>query len=457
MAGRKLKSARTVAMIVLNQLVPKRNHAGRILDKLLPQTSRRQQATDLVYGTIRNRAAIDMLITRLADCPIEKISAPLLNIIRIGTYELFYSPQTADYAIVNEAVKNASSVAGQKQAGFVNAVLRQITRRIQNRQKPLAEADVKRILPQNPSTGCEFDSDILPEAGRKPADYLSSVFSLPKWLIVGWIADFGEEKTRQICFASNRRPSIYLRPNSLKTTPQELQQLFRQAEIDCEITKTGLLKLKNPKAVAGLPGFDKGLFTVQDVTSWQAVKALAPEPARIILDLCAAPGGKTTQLAEETSDKAKIIATDIDAERLQKVNETLRRLNIRSVKVAAYKTLHEIIAEIGLFDYILLDAPCSNTGVLARRPEARYRITKKGIADLTGIQAGLLKQAAEMLKPKGRICYSTCSIESRENSLLVSNFLSKNPALELESERLTLPSAGQTDHDGGYLAVLGGK
>ncbi|MHC4361135.1 MAG: transcription antitermination factor NusB, partial [Planctomycetota bacterium] len=334
MAGRELKSARTVAMIVLNQLDPRRDYAGRILDNLLPQTSRRQQATDLVYGTIRNRMAIDMLITRLADCPIEKISTPLLNIIRIGAYELFYSPQTADYAIVNEAVENASAVAGQKQVGFVNAVLRQITRRIQNRQKPLTEADVKRMLPQNLSTGCEFDSDILPDVGRKPVDYLSTVFSLPRWLIIGWIADFGEEKTRQICFASNRKPSIYLRPNSLKTTPQELQQLFRQAEIDCEITETGLLKLKNPKAIAKLPGFDKGLFSVQDVTSWQAVKALAlaPKPAKTILDLCAAPGGKTTQLAEETGDKARIIATDIDAERLKKVNENLRRLNIRSVK-----------------------------------------------------------------------------------------------------------------------------
>ncbi|MHC4413294.1 MAG: transcription antitermination factor NusB, partial [Planctomycetota bacterium] len=440
MAGRELKSARTVAMIVLNQLDPRRDYAGRILDNLLPQTSRRQQATDLVYGTIRNRMAIDMLITRLADCPIEKISTPLLNIIRIGAYELFYSPQTADYAIVNEAVENASAVAGQKQVGFVNAVLRQITRRIQNRQKPLTEADVKRMLPQNLSTGCEFDSDILPDVGRKPVDYLSTVFSLPRWLIIGWIADFGEEKTRQICFASNRKPSIYLRPNSLKTTPQELQQLFRQAEIDCEITETGLLKLKNPKAIAKLPGFDKGLFSVQDVTSWQAVKALAlaPKPAKTILDLCAAPGGKTTQLAEETGDKARIIATDIDAERL------------RSVKVAAYETLHEVIAEIGLFDYILLDVPCSNTGVLAKRPEVRYRITKNGIADLTGIQAGLLKQAPDMLKPKGRICYSTCSIEKRENGLLVSDFLSKNPALELESECLTLPSAWQPDHDGGY-------
>lgn len=457
MAGRKLKSARTVAMFVLNRLDSKRNYAGGILDEFLHQTTQRQQATDLVYGTMRNTSAIDMLITRLADCKIEKISPPLLNIIRIGAYELFYSPQTADYAIVDEAVKNASAVAGQKQAGFVNAVLRQITRRIQNRQKPLAEANVKKTLPQNPSTGCEFDTDILPDDAGKHADYLSSAFSLPRWLIAGWIADFGEEKTRLICFASNRRPSIYLRPNHLKTTPRRLQQHLKQAGIDCEIMESDLLKLKKPMSIAGLPGFDEGLFTVQDLASWHAVKALSPQPAGTILDLCAAPGGKTTQLAEETGDKARIIATDIDAQRLKKVNENLRRLNIRSVKVIAYQKLKQVIAEIGLFDYILLDAPCSNTGVLARRPEARFRITKKAVVDLTRIQAGLLKKAAEMLKPEGKICYSTCSIESRENALLVSDFLTKNPALELESELLTLPSARQPDHDGGFLAVLRGK
>ena len=140
------KTARIVAMTVLNQFDPKRNYAGPILNKLLPQTGEKQRATDLVFGTIRNRAAIDMVLSKLADCPVERIPAKLLNIIRIGAYELIYSPATGEYAVVNEAVENAKAVAGKKQTGFVNAVLRQISRHITNRQIALSEADIKKSL-----------------------------------------------------------------------------------------------------------------------------------------------------------------------------------------------------------------------------------------------------------------------------------------------------------------------
>ena len=170
MAGRKSKSARTIAIAALNRFNPKRDYASQILNQLLPQTQQRQKATDLVFGTIRNSKAIDMVVTKLADCPVERIPAKVLNVIRVGAYELIYSPATAEHAIVNEAVENAKAVGGRKEAGFVNAVLRQITRHIKNRQISLSQADAKATLPQTPSTGCEFDTDILPEPRELPAD-----------------------------------------------------------------------------------------------------------------------------------------------------------------------------------------------------------------------------------------------------------------------------------------------
>jgi len=460
MPPEKPETARTIAMAVLNQFNPERDYASPILNKILHKTSERQRATDLVFGTVRNRPAIDIIIAKLAECPIERIPVKLLNVIRIGVYELIYSPQTGEYAIVNEAVENAGTIAGKKQTGFVNAVLRQITRHIQSRQVPLSQANPQRTLPQTPSTGCEFDAYFLPDPAVLPAEYLSSTFSLPKWLLTDWLAEFGYEKTKDICFASNRRPSIYLRPNSLRTTPRQLAERFHQENIEFEIVENqSMIKIKAARAVPELPGFAGGLFSIQDITASQPVKLLQPEPTWTILDLCAAPGVKTTQLAERTCDKAKIVATDIDRERLEKVRENTDRLGLNSISIVAYEKLKDIAAEIGPFDCILLDVPCSNTGVLAKRIETRYRIKPKTITELTKIQSRLLQTAATMIKPQGKICYSTCSIQKDENGRLVRRFLEKSRNFTLELEKLTLPSAaphqfGAGDHDGGYVAII---
>ncbi len=454
------KSARIVAAIVLNQFDPKYDYAGPILNEILHQTDEKQRATDLVYGCIRNRSAIDMVIARLADCPTDRIQSTVLNIIRIGAYELIYCPQTPQYSIVNEAVENAKTIAGKKRSGFVNAVLREITRHIKNRQVPLSETSAEKTLPQTPSTGCEFDTDILQNPEDSPVDYFSCAFSLPKWLISDWLADFEEEKVRQVCFGSNRKPSIYIRPNTLKITTQQLAEKIRQKNIDLEIVaEASMIKIKAAQAVTELPGFAEGLFSIQDISAAQPVQLLQPQPGWTILDLCAAPGTKTTQLAEMTGDKAKIIATDINSERLKKVKENTTRLGINSVRITPYEELFQnskfpVSGGAGLFDCILLDVPCSNTGVLAKRPEARHRISKEIIQKLTKTQGELLESAINLLKPMGKICYSTCSIQKCENSELIKKFLQKNTQLKLESENLTLPSPDKFDRDGGYVAII---
>ncbi len=452
------KSARAVAIVVLNQFDPKQNYASLVLEKYLQQTSEKQRATDLVLGTTRNQPAIDMVISKLSDCPIERIPAKLLNIIRIGAYELLYCPQTVEYAIVNEAVESTKKIGGKKQVGFVNAVLRQITRHITNRNISLSEAESQKTLPQTVSTGCQFDCDILPSSKTNPAEFLSTAFSLPDWLVSGWLSEFGFAKTQQICFASNRRPSLYIRPNPLKVTLNVLAEKFGQEKIDCKICDDkSMIRIKGSKAVAALYGFSQGLFSVQDITAYQVAKALNPRSDWTILDLCAAPGSKTTHLAELTSDRAKIIATDIDSQRLRRVTENINRLGLTSIKAVEYGNLEKIIDEVGLFDAVLLDVPCSNTGVLAKRPEVRFRIKPKAIAELAKIQSKLLEDASAMIKPHGKIVYSTCSIEKDENKSLISRFLKKNSHLKLEYEQLTLPSAEDFDHDGGYVAVISQK
>jgi 16S rRNA (cytosine967-C5)-methyltransferase len=491
MAGQKFKTARAVAVEALNQWDPKRNYAGSILDELLSETEQKQRAMDLVFGTLRNRRAIDTVIAKFSGRPVKRIQNSLLNIIRIGTYELIYCPSTEQYAIVNEAVLNAKVMGGGKQSGFANAVLRQITRHISNRQVPLTKGNSGSTLPQTPKTGCQFDVFFLPDCQVSPVEYLSTAFSLPEWLVAGWLTEYGEEYTRQICFASNRRPSVYLRPNPLKTTIKALVEKLRDAgielEVDCE---DSMIRIISPHAISQLPGFAEGEFSVQDISASKPVRMLNPQPGWKILDLCAAPGTKTTQLAEAIGDspheitslpisrgEAKIIATDIDSRRLEMVRENITRLGMNSVEIVPYEEMlwiadcrlpnvdfqieNRVYREGRLrrkienfFDCVLLDVPCSNTGVLARRIEVRYRINPNKIRELAGIQTELLRTASDLVRPGGKICYSTCSIQKAENSELIEKFLKENQNFTLESQQLTLPKAEGFDHDGGYAAIL---
>lgn len=456
MTDRSVKSARAVAAAVLNRCDPEKNYAGPVLDKMLHKTEQRQRATDLVFGTMRNRRAVDRVITTFSGRPVQRISPHLLNIIRIGVYELVYSVATEEYAIVNEAVEHTKAIGSKKRAGFVNAVLRQVLRHISSRQVPLEQSNARRTLPQTLTTGCEFDTDFLPDRKTSPDGYLSTVFSLPGWLVTDWLAEFGREQASQICAASNRRPSIYIRPNLLRTTIEELADKLAADDVEAEIVEGTMIKLKSPRAVTKLPGFPEGEFTVQDITASQPVRLLDPQPGWTILDLCAAPGVKTTQLAEATGDEAKIIATDIDGNRLKLVRENVTRLGISGIESIPYEEILNSKFSIlnSKLDAIVIDVPCSNTGVLAKRIEARYRVSPKAVQGLVTVQGQLLKTASEMVKAGGKICYSTCSIQKEENSGLIRDFLAENGTFTLESEKLTLPSADGFDRDGGYTTIL---
>ena len=401
---------------------------------------------------IKNRPVVDLVIEKVAGIQIVHIPSKILNIIRVGVYELIFCPQAKEYVIICEAVEYAKRIANTKGGGFVNAILRQTQKHITNRQKPAEQSSLRKLIPQTPDMSCEFDMEMLPDPDKSPCEYLACAFSLAHWLVQSWFGEYGREQTEKICFASNRRPSVYLRPNPLKTTTKELADKLKAAEVDCDIEpESQMIKLTSPKAITALPGFDDGLFTVQDLASSQVLRILKPQPDWKILDLCAAPGTKTTQLAEATGGKAKITATDIDASRLKMVGENIARLGLSgSIMTIEYGD----VEKQGVFDCVLIDAPCSNTGVLARRPEVRHRITENDVKTLAQTQMLLLSNAAGMLKPKGIICYSTCSIQPEEDGLLVHGFIKKNPKFKIESENLILPSAEPFDRDGGYSAVI---
>lgn len=454
------KPARVVAVEALRKFDAGRgtsHPAQSILDGLLEQTDQRQRTTDLVHGTIRNLAALDAIIAKFSGRPVKRIARPLLAVLRVAAYELIYRPATPPYSIVDEAVKIARRFGGKKQTGFVNAILRGVLRHITDRQVSLSESTPSRTLVQTPQMGCQFDTDVLPDPDVSPAMFLSTCFSVPQWLVGDWIAEFGYDRAREMCMGSNRRPSVYIRVNPLKTTTSDLLSKFEEAGVRAEAvddTTPEMIRLIGPKAVPKLPGFGEGLFCVQDLAAAQAVAALAPEPGWRILDLCAAPGTKTMQLAETTGDKAEIVATDIDAKRLQKVRENVARLGLRSVRVVPYDVGWGLPHQDDSFDAVLLDVPCSNTGVMAKRIEVRFRITSERLKELARTQRSLLEKAAGLVTPGGKICYSTCSIQKAENTEVVEAFLAADPSFDLIGQSLITPSAEGFDHDGAYAAIL---
>lgn len=449
------RSARLVAAEVLCRFDSGRTHAGPILERLLLQTDEKQRATDLVFGAIRNLGAIDRVIERFSGRSVARIDKALRAVIRVGVYELAYSPDTPAYSIVNEAVNSAGHMGGRKQTGFVNAVLRGIDRHIVAREAPCDESAAAQSLVRSADVACRFDADILPDPTSNPAAYLSACFSIPRWLVEDWIAEFGADAARRICLASNRRPSVYLRVNTMRIAPAQMLERLLDAGVRAEVAPApavGMIRLIGPQAITQLPGFAEGLFAVQDLSASGAVRMMDPQPEWTILDLCAAPGTKTTQLAEWTRYQARIMATDVDAERLTKVMENLSRLGGDGVTVVSYAEVRQ--GRSGPFDAILLDVPCSNTGVLARRIEVRHRLAPDSVKELARTQLALLAKAAALLKDGGVICYSTCSIQRAENADLVRGFLANDTRFALMCEALTLPSADTFDCDGAYVAIL---
>jgi 16S rRNA (cytosine967-C5)-methyltransferase len=340
--------------------------------------SRRDRAllTTLVYGTTRWRRELDWLIDRCA----QRVHPEIRQHLRLALFQIRHLDKIPRHAAVNEAVELAKGVS-RKSAGFVNAVLRKA-------------ADLE-----------------LP-------DTVGIRTSHPDWLIERWRRCYPGRNLDAILDADNAVLPLTIRPNPLK--------------------QAGAIQVEGDPAAD--PRFAEGFYTVQDETSMKVAPLLDPRPDERVLDLCAAPGGKTTHLAELLGGKGKVVAVDLP-DRIGLVAEAASRLGLANVDCVAGDGT--TIAFHEPFDAILVDAPCSNTGVLSRRPDVRWRLREKDIAGAVTLQRKLLQNAARLLKPGGRLVYSTCSLEPEENSL--------DPALWFVlKEELTLPTE---HHSGGYQGL----
>jgi 16S rRNA (cytosine967-C5)-methyltransferase len=284
---------------------------------------------------------------------------------------------------------------------------------------------------------------------------LAARFGHPEWLVERWLEAYGPEATEAVLRAGNETPTLWLRPvpGRLEVVSRELRKRDVPHEVDADADPGAIRLLEPAGLVPDLPGFRKGWFVVQDRSAMRAVEVLAPEPGEKILDLCAAPGGKTTHVAHLVGPEGRVVALDRDEKRLAKLGETIDRLKIENVSVVVADAADEALAVDGApFDRVLADVPCSNTAVLAKRAEARHRVTPELVETLAAVQRRILETAVRHVKPGGVVAYSTCALTDEENAGLVEAAIEDGLPLEIEEERETRPRAGYSD--GGYVVRL---
>ena len=414
----------------------------------------RRLVAELVYGSIRHRLTLDTLLERFSKTRLDRLDYPVLEILRTALYQIVFLDRIPPAAAVNEAVQLTKTMHFKSAGGFVNAVLRNAVRDIEDRAAEKAAA-VRRAVYRRAGSWCNFRSEILPSAEKSPAEFIACAHSHPVWLVERWLKRYGAEETAALCRADNDVPVITVRVNSLKTTAADVLARFTEAGVWAEPGNLPVsIRLPSHVRVDELPGFAEGLFVVQDEGAMLVAPFLGVQPGQKVLDLCAAPGGKTTHLAEIMGDRGEITAMDLSAERVKMIEENCRRLGLSCVRtVTADAARPEGLPEAlrGTFDAVLLDAPCSNTGVLARRPEARWRLDPEAIAECAARQGVLLRAALSAAKPGAAVVYSTCAIEPEENEAVVRAALAETQGLGLEEEKLLLPRASV---GGGYMARL---
>lgn len=386
---------------------------------------------ELAFGVVRWRATLDWLITRMSDG--REPRPDLREILRLGFYQIFWLTRIPDHAIVNETVALARFGGFEAQAGFVNAMLRRGLR-----ERDETSIALEELKETDPATG----------------------WSHPVWLVEHWERTLGAEPTHNLLRWDNSPPPTFARINTHRIAPADLEAAWTAEKVKFlkrDFAWTGpdvVYELISHPSLATMPSFQQGGFYLQDPSTLLAVEELAPQPGETILDACAAPGGKSTYIAQKMQNRGRVVAEDADKSRLGLIRENYQRLGFTCIDAAATpaKPLPASAGNLHGFDRILVDAPCSNSGVLRRRIQLRWRIRPEEIARLRQTQLEILRLHAPRLKPGGVLVYSTCSLEKEENRDVVEAFVAENPDFTLQRDCQLTPYKDQVD--GAYVARL---
>jgi 16S rRNA (cytosine967-C5)-methyltransferase len=419
-----------------------------LVEQPLPPADRRL-ATQLAYGTLRRAGTLTALLRPLITREPQRVEPWLWDVLRLGAYQLALLDQIPRHAALHETVELATRFGRPQAKGFLNGVLRALSRLIIEESAPGPAAD---SLPMENGRFRRLAQAALPDPASYPVGYLADGFGLPVWLAERWLARYPEEECQRLGFWFAGPGPLTLRVNPLRGNREALLAALAEGGIAALAGEhPQAIRLRDHASVRALPGFDEGRFAIQDESAMSVASALGVQAGWRVLDLCAAPGGKTTHVAELLGNQGEIVACDADADRLTSVTELAGRLGLTCIRTVPVGSDPGRGVPPGPFDAVLADVPCSNTGVLGRRPEARWRLRPGDLRHLTALQARLLAAAAGRVRPGGVIVYSTCSIEPEENGALVRRVLADRPGLTIEAEEEAIPGRPA---DGGYWARL---
>lgn len=416
-------NVRLIALNALIDIISKKGYSNLVVNQTINKSNLSPQdrslLTKIVYGTLQNYYLLEWEVNKYIS---SKTNSKLKLLLLMSCYQLRFLDNVPSYAIINEAVSITKVIHCSWAAGFVNAVLRKLN---DNPQGPKLD-DFK----------AEFE-------------YYSIKYSYPYWLIKMWVKHYGEEVTLKI-LQDKREPNISLRVNTLKTTKENL--LKNPSFIEGNLSPDALI-YKGEEGLGTLQELKDGLVVVQDEASQMSALTLNPSKNTRVLDMCAAPGTKSTHLAQIMENTGEITAIDLHEHRVELIKESLIRLGVNSVKTLVYdSTKLEELYQNESFDYILLDAPCSGFGVAKRKPDILINTHQESLDEIINLQSKLLKVASNLLKKGGFMVYSTCTLNKKENELQIANLLKERKDIKLINEQTIYPFL--YDSDGFYIARL---
>ncbi len=404
---------------------------GAFVDKVLPTLlkrvplSARDRAfvTALVRGTVQWQGQLDWILEQAMPYRVADLDVWVRNILRMGLYQLRHMDRVPAYAAISTSVSLAKRHRRYEASALVNAVLRRLAR----------------------------EEVPFPDPDQDPVGYLAVTYSYPRWLVERWIRTFGFEEAEALCRAQNQPLPVTVRVNPRKGDREALRARLAREGVESRPARWSpdVLLLEGPVDPTALRAYREGWFVLQGEGAALVVPVLGPAPGEVVADLCAAPGGKTTQIAAAVGEAGRVYAVELYAERLETLMRQARRLDLLNIAPIQGDATEVVIPE--KVDAVLVDVPCSATGVLLERSDARWRRRPEQIPELAQLQRRLLGRAAHLVKVGGRIVYSTCTLEPEENEGVVTAFLEAHPEFE---RRPVLPLHPELADEEGYLRIL---
>lgn len=423
-------NTRDIVLNILMDIETNKTFSNQAISKALSKNQfedKRDRAfiTRLAEGVMEQKLTLDYIINQFSKTKVNKCKPMIRCLLRMGAYQILYMESVPDSAACNECVKLAKSHGFGSLSGFVNGVLRSIARG-------------KDKLPE-------------PSGDKSSPEYLSVKYSMPQWLVEKLKRDYPDKYTKILegCFW-DRKTSI--RVNTTKTTKAELRSMLEEAGITVEEGKYAdkALLISNYDFIKKVPGYKKGYFTVQDESSMCAIGAAGVKPGDVVIDVCAAPGGKTTCVAEYLAGEGMVYSMDISEDKLELIEDNVTRLGLTNVEISCHDATEQLTDMSA--DVVIADLPCSGLGIIGRKNDIKYRLEEEQLKELVHLQRSILNTVCSYVKARGTLLYSTCTINPEENQGNVSWFLQEHKEFEMLTERLFLQGIDYCD--GFYYAVL---